>query len=176
MTNLRMKKILNKFLLVIYLENKKLKVKFEETKVKFEETKVKLKTKNEGNVPLSIILNGLPKFDFEKFNRSKSEYKIGIIASNTSNRKEISKKILFEITLLTLESLKLNMDKINLKSSKLFNKTTYFDNKLITFSSENIIQHLVYDYFTDIFDILELTRYINFFDTTSIIKKKTKSS
>uniref|UniRef100_A0A6C0AEE4 Uncharacterized protein n=1 Tax=viral metagenome TaxID=1070528 RepID=A0A6C0AEE4_9ZZZZ len=160
---------LRKLLELSSIEIKNLKkenIQIEEEKNKMEENQ---KIQNEGRVPLSIILEGLPKFEFIRFNRSESEAKKGTTTPHTSNRKKIHIKKDCKISPENIEKLKLNMRKINLGSSKFFDKNTYFTEKKIRYSSENTIQRLVYDYMTDIFDILELTSYVNFYDTTSIV-------
>uniref|UniRef100_A0A6C0AE11 Protein kinase domain-containing protein n=1 Tax=viral metagenome TaxID=1070528 RepID=A0A6C0AE11_9ZZZZ len=139
----------------------------EEEKYEMEENQ---KIQNEKKVPLSIILNGLPKFKFRKFNESKSASKTAANPTPyTSKREKIHIKKKLKIIPQNIEDLKLNMKKINLNNSKFFDKNTYFKEKIIRYSSENTIQRLVYDYMTDIFDILELTEYVNLFDTPSIV-------
>uniref|UniRef100_A0A6C0ADY9 Uncharacterized protein n=1 Tax=viral metagenome TaxID=1070528 RepID=A0A6C0ADY9_9ZZZZ len=136
--------------------------------LKIDEMEENQKIKNENTVPLSVILN-LPKFDFIRFNKSESESKKGIVTPHKSKRGKINIKKRFEIIPENIEKLQLNMKKINFKNSTFFGTSSYLDDKTIRYSSENTIQRLAYNYMTDIFEILELTKYINFYDTPSMV-------
>ena len=157
------------------LEAEKSQIEAEKSQIEAEKSQIEAKNleiekiqkiQNEGKIFLKTILNGVPEMTFSKFNRSETDMKSNKPKKHTSNHPEIKKIILSEYIPKKLKNI--NLEKLEIITSKFFDKNSMHKNKVVSFSSESTIQRLVFDYMTDIFSIMDLENYVNCYETTNI--------
>lgn len=137
-------------------------IKLEELEKKTQDIVNKLEKISENRVHLSEIFNGVPKIDFIRINESETAAKS---KRHESSHEEIKNLISFKVK---PSKIKIDFDKIPNPFSILFDNYHIYKNRQVKYGSENTINSLTQLFLSDIFKIMNLSKFLDCYDTISV--------